>query len=173
MSRTLRVILMSAVLALFAGRASAQCNSTGFPSSCAQTRAWSVVVQPTVRVTVTPTVATLASPDATDFTNGFSISLGHTAVIKANNAWQLLISSGQALWTAGGGGRPNKPDGDLLWGLSSGGPFTAVTGTPVQVTTGTATNATSVSIYYKVLWVWNLDIPGTYTLPVTLTISAP
>ena len=173
MTRQWRTILIGSVLALCAERASGQCNSSGFPSSCAQTRSWSVVVQPTVRVTVPQAVVTLTNPDATDFTNGFSIAFGHSAVINANSSWQLLISSSQALWTAGAGGRSDKPQGDLLWGLSSGGSFTAVTGSPTQVTTGSATNATSVSIYYKVLWVWNLDIPGTYSLPVTLTISAP
>src|SRR5689334_5051431 len=100
-------------LALGAGHARAQCTATGFPSNCALTRSWSVVVQRTVRVTITPTVATLTNPDASDFTNGFSIAFGHTAVIKANSGCQLLISSTQALWTASGGGRTNKPQADL------------------------------------------------------------
>jgi hypothetical protein len=173
MKHRFRFIPIAVVLALLAARASAQCNASGFPSSCVQTRSWSVVVQRTVRVTITPTVATLANPGATDFSTGFSIAFGHTAVIKSNDTWQLLISSSQALWTAGGGGRSDKPQTDLLWGLSSGGPFTAVTGSPVQMASGSATSATSVSIYYEVLWAWNLDIPGTYSLPVTLTISAP
>lgn len=173
MNHALRIIAIAVVLAWGAEDASAQCNATGFPSSCAQTRAWSVVVQRTVRVTVTPTVVTFTSPNATDFTNGFTVALGHTAVINANAGWQLLISSGQALWTAGGGGRSDKPQADLLWGLSSGGGFTAVTSAPSQVATGSETNSTSMSIYYKVLWTWNLDSPGTYSLPVTLTISAP
>lgn len=173
MTRQSRSILLGMALMLCAERASGQCNSAGFPSSCAQTRAWSVVVQRTVRVTIPQAVVTLTNPDATDFTNGFSVALGHSAIINANSSWQLLISSSQALWTASGGGRADKPQADLLWGLSSGGAFTAVTASPTQVTTGSATNSTSVSLYYKVLWVWNLDIPGTYSLPVTLTISAP
>jgi hypothetical protein len=173
MTRALRLIAVGVFLALLTGRADAQCTATGFPANCAITRSWSVVVQRTVRITITPTVATFPNPDATDFGNGFSVALGHTAVIKANSAWQMLISSSQTLWTAGGGGRTDKPESDLLWGLSSGGSFAAMTSSPVQVANGSATNSTSVSIYYKVLWAWNLDTPGTYTLPLTLTISAP
>src|SRR5882757_9702930 len=99
----------------------------------------------------------LTSPNATDFTNGFSVALGHPVVVNANNSWQLLISSSQALWTAGGGGRANKPRADLLWGLSSGGAFFTVTGSSAQVATGSATASATVSIFYKVLWVWNQD----------------
>lgn len=173
MTRVVRLGVVALAALLVAARADAQCNANGAPASCSLNLSWQVVVQRTVRVTITPTVATLTNPNATDFNNGFSAALGHTAVVKANNAWQILISSGQALWTAGGGGRADKPRADLAWGLAVGGPFTTITGTPAQVTTGTATASTSVPIYYQVLWVWNLDIPGTYTLPVTLTISAP
>ena len=132
-----------------------------------------MTVQRTVRVTVTPTTATLGNPTVTDFDNGFSVALGQTAVVKANNSWQILISSSQTLWTAGGGGRANKPRADLLWSTALAGTYTAISGTATQVATGTATASTSISLYYKIIWAYNLDIPGSYTLPVTITVSAP
>lgn len=149
------------------------CNATGIPSSCTTSNTLQITTQTTARVTVTPTSFNFGNPTANDYNQGFTQALGHAVQVKVNNSWTLSISSSQATWTATGGASPTKPRSDLQFATSSGGPYTAMPGAATSLATGTATASTTVNVWYRVLWSWTLDIPGTYALPVVLLISAP
>lgn len=173
---TIRSLLAGAVLAAACVRpASAQnCTASGNPSSCSVTRTISITVRRSVSITVTPTSANLGNPTADDYMQGFTQALAHTLEIKANDTWNVLISSGRANFIATGrGSRGNKPRSDLQWATNAGGPYSAMTGTGVQMASGAATASTLVSLYYRVVWSWTLDVPGTYRLPIVLRITAP
>ncbi|HEY5220270.1 MAG TPA: hypothetical protein VIJ16_10705, partial [Gemmatimonadaceae bacterium] len=75
------------------------------------------------------------------------------------------------------GGNANKLRTDLLWATSAGGPYTPEPGngtaTALTIASGNATSSTNVNVYYRVLWSWTADKPGTYSLPVIFLISAP
>lgn len=162
--------------ALVAGAAGAQCTATGIPSSCTQARTLRITARATVEITVTPTSFNFA-PTASDYTQGYTQALGHSVTLKVNDTWTLSIRSSQTNWTASGGARTTKPRTDLEWATSSGGPYTAMpgnnAGSALTVVSGGATSSTTVNLWYRVLWDWTLDSPGTYTLPVILLLSAP
>lgn len=127
---------------------------------------------------VTPTATSLTAPTATDYNTGYAATTGPTATIKSNAPWTLAISASAATWTATNTStepaRTNKPASDLLWATAAGGPFTALTTTPATVAAGVATaGTTAASLYYRTLYVWNLDTPGSYGLQIVFTISSP
>jgi hypothetical protein len=169
-----RTITLVAALACSDIIAAAQtCAASGIPGSCAATQTLSITVVRAVRVTAAPTSVAFASPTVADFDLGYSQSTGHVITVSANDQWRLQLSSSQATFTASGGARVNKPRGDLLWSTSAGGTFTAVSGTAAQIGSGTATRSAVLTLYYRIGWSWSLDTPGTYRLPLTLTVSAP
>jgi hypothetical protein len=170
------LLLLSALLCTAASaRAQTVCTATGLPAACSFTAfTLSLTVVRTIRITVTPSAANLGSPTAADFERGYSETLGHTVSIRANSNWQVQISSPQAAWTASGpGARVDKPRSNLLWATSATGAYTALNGTETTLASGTQTSLSSVPLYYRVLWAWAADPPGTYSLPVTLRIIAP
>jgi hypothetical protein len=175
------VVATLAVAALAPVRAAIaqNCTASPIPASCSPTaRTVSLDIRVTARVTVTPTSASFGNPSPNDFNQGYTQILGHTIEVKANLPWQVAVRGTQNLFTAvGGGARGNKPRGDLLFATNPGGPYTAMpgttAGTAIVFATGTATASTLISLYYRLTWVWTLDTAGTYTLPITLTVTAP
>jgi len=156
------------------------CTVTGASplGSCSLTRGpYTANIQRTVEIIVTPTAMNLGSPTASDYLNGFQHITGHAAEIHSNYPWQLSIRSTQSSFSGSGGARTNKPRSDLSWSLTSGSGYTVITGNNaaanVVVTTGTATGSEVVQLFYRVAWSWSLDTPGTYSLPLVLTIAAP
>ena len=159
-------------------RASAQtgCTASGIPSSCTTAMTLQLTQRATIRATVSPTSFSF-SVTPSDYNQGYTQSLGHSVTVQSNTTWTLSIRSSQTSWTGTGGARVNKPRTELQWATSAGGPYTATPGntaaTALTVTTGTASAGTVVSIYYRILWSWTLDTPGTYTVPVILLLAAP
>jgi hypothetical protein len=119
----------------------------------------------------------LGSPDYSDFNRGYSEAGGQAIEVRSNDDWELYIRASQANWTGTGGGRGNKPREDLQWSIDPGGSFAGISGnnaaSNVFVIAGPATVSQPVHLYFRVLWNWSLDGPGTYTLPVVFTLSAP
>lgn len=163
----------ASIVALYASHAAAQCTAGGIPSSCTQTRTLQFTALHAVRVTVAPTSFSF-SVTPSDYNQGYTEALGHAVTVLANAPWTLAISSTSATWNAvGAGARAAKPRSDLRWDTAITGPYTPMTGTAVTIASGNPTNGTLVNVWYHILWAWNLDTPGTYTLPVVLTITAP
>jgi len=120
--------------------------------------------------------ATIALPNATglDFAAGFAAPFLVPLSIRANSGWTVSLSATSALWSATGASpRLNKPQSDLQWGTAVGGPFTNLSGSATAIGTGTATAGQTVSLYLRTRYDWTLDTPGSYSLPLVLTISAP
>jgi hypothetical protein len=98
--------------------------------------------------------------------------------VKANQTWQVQISSTAAFWTAVttdplNPARATKPRSDLLWATTLNGSYTAVTGTGAAVGSGSGTAGTLVPIYLQSNWDYALDTPGNYSIVVTFTLASP
>lgn len=175
-----RARLLSGLVALLFGatsaaRAQTACNGGG---SCA------VVV--TLRLP-RPYVASLALSQSTtavppltaaDFSAGFKDVAGPTLTVKANAPYRVTIQAAQSRWSyTGSAAAPDKPASALLWSGSAAGPYTssASSGTvwPINSLAAPATASQSIPLFYRTQWTWTTSPPGTYTLPVNLTITSP
>jgi hypothetical protein len=173
MRRSLLLAVSLVGLSALASPVAAQCTVVGLTgATCVQNRNITATVLRTVRVTITPTVTTLASPNDTDFNNGFSVSAGPTVQVRANRNWQVTVRSTAATWTGTAGARTNKPRADLLRGTSIAGPWTPISGTAAVFATGGPTDATVAPLFYRVNWFFALDRPGVYTISIQYTISS-
>jgi hypothetical protein len=101
-----------------------------------------------------------------------------TLTIRANRTWKVLVKSTASTWTATGTFVwQAKPVGDLQWRLSTGSSWTSLTTTDAQIApasgSGSADGANSVTVYWSSRLAWTSDKPGSYSLPVTLTLTTP
>ncbi len=83
-----------------------------------------------------------------------------------------------ALWTAsntspGAPARTNKPAADLQWSTASNGAFAALTTSDANLVTGSATAGSITTLHFQTLFDWTLDTPGSYSLAIVLTLTAP
>jgi len=173
-----------AVVVLLSGsaRLNAQtCIAQGPPATlwnCTANTSASLVIGDVLSLTLSATTTALTPPVATDYDAGFVANTGPTATVRGNRAWRLQISAATATWTAvntepGVTARANKPAGDLLHATVSGGPFNALSTTPTTVASGAASAGTASNFFYRTLYAWAVDTPGTYSLVVTFTLLAP
>jgi hypothetical protein len=104
---------------------------------------------------------------------------GPTFTIQANRSWTLNIRSQNATtWTYVGTAGGVKPIGDLAWSTASGGAFAAITNADAIFTAGaSATSGTPAQAFFRTSWAGGYgspgNAPGTYSLPVIFTLSAP
>jgi hypothetical protein len=176
-----RLFLAAMVLGTTAGasQANAQCSGQNTCTSPAHTA--SVSVGNLVKLGMPSSSTTLTSPTADDIDAGNMVGpdAGPVLSIKANRSWTLKIKSGNATnWTFAGTGAGVKPISDLLWALGSGGSYVAITNGDVTFTSGgTSTNGASAQPYFKTQWTADFtsasNLPGTYSLPIIFTLSAP
>lgn len=157
------------------------CNVSGGVGTCAISVPASITVGTAVAGTLPATTLGLTTPTAGDFDAGASVTTAGLTVF-ANRSWTLLVSAAATTWTTSGGSPSDpvwaaKPISDLQWGLAAGGPtWTGLSTTATTVTTGTGATANTgaaVTMYFRMLHGWTTDTPGTYSLPVTYTITAP
>jgi len=134
-----------------------------------------ITITRAVRLSMTPATVLLDTPTGAEFEAGFGQTTGPVLTMKANTAWSISIRSTQALWTATpAAARQDKPVSDLRWGTAVAGPFTSFTTANVTLRSGaTATAGTVIPLFLRVQYAWLLDVPGSYTLPLQLTVTAP
>lgn len=154
------------------------CTANGAPANCNRTGSVTMTAGRVVLLQVSAGSTTLTPPTPADFDNGFNATTGPTLTVSANAAWTLHLRASTAVWTAtntspGAPARTNKPAADLKWSKVSGGPFSALTTTDVNLVTGTATASSVTSLYFQTLYNWTLDTPGNYGLSVVLTLTSP
>ena len=154
------------------------CTANGAPANCSSTGSVTMTAGRVVLLQVSAASTTLTPPTPTDFDNGFNATTGPTLTVSANAPWTLYLRASSALWTAtntspGAPARTNKPAGDLKWSKVSGGPFSGLTTTDVNLVNGTATASSVTSLYFQTLYNWTLDTPGNYSLSVVLTLTSP
>jgi hypothetical protein len=170
---------MVVLLLLHAADTAAQsCTTATTPAdlnaTCAVNTTASITLRRVVRLAATPATAVLPTPTVSEFEQGFQQVLAHLVEVRANAGWQLRVSTTATVFTAAGGARPNKPAADLLWAPDPlPASFQPLSTTPGLLASGTATAATTITLHYRMLWSWALDSPGTYSIPVRLTVSSP
>ncbi|HJP85848.1 MAG TPA: hypothetical protein VJ852_07665 [Gemmatimonadaceae bacterium] len=172
------VIIMIAALAAFATSAIAQCTASGSPGSCGQPGSVAVTAGRVVRLQMSAGSTSLTAPTTADFDAGFNSTTGPTLTVSANAPWTLQIRAASALWTAtntttGVAARVDKPSTDLKWSTASAGAFTALNASDATLITGSATANNATTLYFQTLYDWSLDTPGSYSLSIVLTLTAP
>jgi len=138
------------------------------------TLALTITVTAAVRLETTATSVTLATPSGTDFDNIFGAPTSLGIDVRSNRAWALSVRATTATWTASGiGARANRPVGDLQWATAPAGPYTDMTTTNLSLASGVPTAGALSTMYLRGRYAWNLDTPGSYSLSVQLTLTAP
>jgi|ERR1700730_4837648 len=178
--RATRSLLAAMVLgtAIGASQASAQCS--GNLGTCNTTNTASVTVGALVKLGMTTTTTALTNPTADDVDLGHVLAdAGPSFTIKANRSWTLKIKSQNAAnWSYVGSDAGVKPISDLAWSTASGGTFAAITAADATFTSGAAsTNGTAAQAFFRTSWTSDFtsasNAPGTYSLPIVFTLTAP
>ena len=175
-----RSLLAVMVLATVTGAAQANAQCSGNAGSCNTTNTASVTVGALVKLGMSSATTTLTNPTADDVDAGNVIAdAGPSFTIKANRSWTLKIKSQNAAnWTYVGSNSGVKPIGDLAWSTAANGTFAAITNSDATFTSGaSSSNGTAAQAFFRVSWLNDFtsasNAPGTYSLPIVFTLSAP
>ena len=175
-----RNLLAAMVLgtAITASQAYAQCS--GSAGSCNTTNTASVTVGALVKLGMSAATTSLTNPTADDVDAGNVIAdAGPSFTIKSNRSWTLKIKSQNPVtWTYAGSNAGVKLIGDLAWSTSAGGTFAAISATDATFASGaSASNGAAAQAFFRTSWVSDFtsasNAPGTYSLPIVFTLSAP
>ena len=89
----------------------------------------------------------------------------------------MIAARGDATFTATGSlARANKPVSDIRWSEVNSGVDTGLSTTAATITSGSAGAATGSNVKTLYWWTtlsWTGDPPGSYSMPITLTLTAP
>jgi hypothetical protein len=175
-----RIILAAMVLGTVIGASQANAQCSGNAGTCNTTNTASVTVGALVKLGMSSAITTLTNPTADDVDAGNVIAdAGPSFTIKANRSWTLKIKSQNAAnWTYVGSDAGVKPIGDLAWSTAAGGTFAAITAADATFTSGaSSTNGTAAQAFFKTSWTSDFtsasNAPGTYSLPIVFTLTAP
>ena len=164
--------------AVAANHANAQCS--GNSGSCNTTNTASVSVNAVVKLGMGTAATALTSPSVTQIEIGANIpDAGPSFTIKANRSWTLNIkTSNVATWTYVGSFAGLKPISDLTWSNAVFGSYVGLTSSDAVFLSGAgATNGTAAQAFFTTVWAAGFtqpsNAPGTYSLPVVFTLSAP
>jgi len=137
------------------------------PSACIVTNTVSATVPTVARLEITTTTTTLNAPLAADFNNAAGVtSGGPTLTVRSNNTYSLTASANTPFWSGGAG---NKPSSDLKMKVGAGS-FVALGSVDAA---GVKTAGTNYVIGYNTIYNWLVDVPGTFSLQVDYTLTAP
>ncbi|MFN2636552.1 MAG: hypothetical protein ABR585_05970 [Gemmatimonadaceae bacterium] len=176
-----RLSLAAMVLgtAIYTSQANAQ-GCSGNTGSCNTTNTASVTIGALVKLTMSSATTTLTSPTADDVDAGNTLyNAGPTFTIKSNRSWTLkLKTTNTPNWTYVGSDAGVKPISDLTWSSAAGGSYAAITTTDATLASGgSSTNNGSAQVHFKTLWTNDFTVasnaPGTYSLPIVFTLTAP
>jgi hypothetical protein len=180
--RATRLLLAAMVLgtAAAASQANAQCSSVGAAGNCSTTNTAQVVIPSLVKLGMGATTTSLTAPSADAVDAGTPIDdAGPALSIKSNRSWTLNLKSGRAqYWDFNGGLGTAKSISDLTWSATNGSGYVALSATDALLGSGASATATgTASVYFRTLYTGGLaaasNAPGTYTLPIVFTLSAP
>lgn len=168
MSARLGLAALVAGVALATGApAAAQCAGTACDATLSMT------VGDVMRLSLNGAATALGSPTEADFAAGYRDAAGPTATVRCNRACTVTLAAASATFSyAGTLPNPNKPAADLRWGTAPGA-YPNSLGAAATVYAGPATDGTTVPVFYRTLWNFSSDVPGTYTLVASFTVSAP
>jgi len=169
-----RAVVPVVAVAAIAMPARAQLGCSG--SSC--TVEIAVPISDVLRISLSTTGVPLGAPGEADYASGFLDVTGPavTAIVKANRPFQVQVVGAQAMFGyTGSHPDPAKPASDLLWATTQAG----LAGTTnhmgiagLLMNQGASGNA-RMPLYLRTLWSFTSDRPGSYSLPIRFTLSAP
>jgi hypothetical protein len=133
----------------------------------------------TVRVNlpVTNAVSVLnVSPFSTDFgmvgsaqlAAGVVQAAGPTVRVRSNRPFAVTMAAGTATF-----GPAAKPASDVRWSLSSGGSYTALSTSPTTVFTSPTGAVMTQALHFRMTVGLATDLPGSYPLALSVTLTAP
>ena len=175
-----RFLLAAMVLGTAIGVEQVNAQCSGNAGSCNTTNTASVSVNALVKLGMSGVATSLTSPTADQIEAGALIADGGpTFTIKANRSWTLNIKTTNAtIWTYAGSFAGTKPISDLTWSNAAAGTYSNIgTSDAVFLSGATASNGFAAQAFFKTVWaagfVQPSNAPGTYSLPVVFTLSAP
>ncbi|HEV7389019.1 MAG TPA: hypothetical protein VGN73_10430 [Gemmatimonadaceae bacterium] len=175
-----RFILAAMVMgsAIGVNQAGAQCS--GNAGTCNLTNTVTASVNNLVKLAISSAATSLSSPTADQVEIGANLAdAGPSFTVKANRSWTLNIKTTNAsTWTYVGSNSGAKPISDLTWSNAAAGPFVGISSVDALFTSGaTATNGAAPQVFFKTVWAAGFtqpsNAPGSYSLPVVFTLSAP
>jgi hypothetical protein len=173
-----KILFAAVATALVAGSAHAQstincggASESAIGSACTVQNTVSADVPSVARLSITSTTTTLTAPKAADFGSAGSgnqvLSAGPTLTVAAN-VGHTLTASAPSTWTLQSG-TTAKPSTDLQIKVNSG--TMAAIG---QIgTLAAATNSATYALEFGTKYNWTVDVPGTYSLALTFTLTSP
>jgi hypothetical protein len=160
------------------GNAEAQCS--GNTGTCNTTNTASLTIGALVKLGMSANTTSLTSPTADQVDLGAAVAdAGPTFTVKANRSWTMNIRSGNATnWTYVGSNSGVKPISDLSWSNAVAGTYAAITATDALFTSGaSASNGTAAAAFFRTNYpagfTNSANAPGTYSLPIVFTLTAP
>ena len=178
-SRSGTVAFAALMSVLAATDAAAQGNCNVNKSGACQvggtaTFAMNLTISAVVRLTFPSASIALGTATSAEFAAGFGTAISVPVTVQANTGWAIAVSGPVSLWTASPvTARQNKPLGDLQWATAAGGPYSNLSGAPTAIRAGGATALTVFPLFLRSRYAFNLDFPGSYSLPLLFTITAP
>ncbi|MEO8580549.1 MAG: hypothetical protein ABI469_09885 [Gemmatimonadales bacterium] len=175
-----RFLLASMVLgsAIGANQMMAQCS--GNAGSCNTTNTASVSVNALVKLGMSGTTTSLTSPTADQVEVGAIVAdAGPSFTVKANRSWSLnLKTTAASNWVYVGSFAGTKPISDLTWSNAAAGTYVGISTADQLLTSGAgASNGAAAQVFFKTVWAAGFtqpsNAPGTYSLPIVFTLSAP
>jgi hypothetical protein len=148
----------------------AQCNGAAASGtvSCTLPVVATATINAVARLSINSTTTTLTAPNAADFGASAGVtSTGPTITVMSNTGYTLTTSAASATWTGPAG--TSKPSSDLKMKVGAG----AVVALGQVGTSTTGTASTNYVISYNALYNWTTDKPGSYSLVVNYTLTAP
>ena len=137
----------------------------------------SMPINDILRISLSVPSVGLGSPSDVDYAAGYRDVAGSAVdvTIKANRPASLQMAGLSPVFGyTGSMANPMKPASQLLWATSAAGlnasPFNM--GSPATLYSGAAASVTQ-SLFFRTLWNFATDVPGTYSLTISFTLSAP
>ncbi len=136
-------------------------------ATCSLSVSATATMNSVARLSISTATTTLTTPTSSDFGTAAGVSTsGPTITVKANTGYTLTASTASS-WS--GTGNNGKPLTDLKMSVNSGS--VVAIGQVAHTSTGTA--GTTYTIGYNTIYNWAVDTPGTYSLVVNYTLTAP
>lgn len=173
--RIARLAVATAIVAMPAAmQAQATCQAQ---TSCNVGATASMTIPALVRLNIPSTTITLDASGLTDLSAATSITAAFNGVnVRANAGWTLTLGSADANWTYVGTEAGVRAAGTLGVSSDAGATYAPITAS-ATVSTGARTNGTDLDLIFRASFPAGYDDPanrpGSYTLPLTFTLSAP
>ena len=163
----MRILFGLVVLSAGLARTAAAQQTCNGGASCPLTVSATATINSVARLSISSATTTLTTPTISNFGTAAGVdSPGPTVTVKSNTGYTLTASAGASTWS---GGANDKPASDLKMKINGGS--AVALGQVGQ--SANATSGTTFTIGYNTIYSFTVDTPGSYSLVVKYTLSAP